>query len=56
MKLAEYGEDFPFVFSVYPETSARGVASSIYGRFAGPSLVNAAFDRNTLNFSVLEEL
>ena len=56
IRLNDYGESKPFIFSVFPEQTSRGLTTGLYGRFSAPEVSGASLGRNRLQFTVLEEL
>jgi hypothetical protein len=56
IRLQEFDESRPFVYSIHPEASNRGLTTTIYGRFSGPTVSNPDYGISNFNFSVIEEL
>ncbi len=54
--LRRFGESRPMIFSVFPETSTKGLASTTYGSMSGAALTNSDYGRNELPLTVTEEL
>lgn len=50
-----YGEDKPFVFSIFPEASQQGLTTSVYGTFSGGKVVGEYFNSSKFPFNVVEE-
>jgi len=48
--------DQPFVYSIYPEATNKGLSTSMYGRFENADFVEEFFQATNLGFAVLEEL
>lgn len=56
IRLQEFDESKPFVYSIHPEATNRGLTTTIYGRFSGSQVANPDHSVSTLNFTVIEEL
>lgn len=56
IRLQEFGETKPFIFSIFPENSNKGLTTTVYGRFDGKSVEQIFQNINQLSFSVVEEL
>lgn len=46
----------PFVYSIYPENTTRGLVMTMYGRFEDANISEKIFQATDLNFTVIEEL
>lgn len=53
--IKQFGESIPFIFSVFPETSNRGLTTTIYCRYDGPQLSQTSFDLSDYQLTVTEE-
>jgi len=56
LRMQQFGQRKPFIFSVYPEQSNQGMTTTVYGRFASVSVSGTHFNINQLPFSIVEEL
>lgn len=56
IRLDEFVDDKPFIFSIYPDADNRGLTTTLYGRFESAEVSGRTFNRNDFPFSVLEEL
>jgi hypothetical protein len=56
MRMRDYGNNRPFVFSVYPESTNQGLTTTLYGRFNSAQISGTTYARNQLSFNVVEEL
>ena len=50
-----FGEVKPFVFSVFPENSAQGLTTSLYGTFESPDVTHRNYNLTNYQFTVVEE-
>ena len=56
MRMQQFGQRKPFVFSMYPEQSNQGMTTTVYGCFSSVSMSGTNFNINKLPFGVVEEL
>jgi len=56
LRMQQFGQRKPFIFSVYPEQSNQGMTTTVYGRFTSVSVSGTHFNINQLPFSIVEEL
>lgn len=56
LRLQQFGQRKPFVFSVYPEQTNQGMTTTVYGRFASAAISGSHWNINQLPFAVTEEL
>lgn len=56
LRMQQFGQRKPFVFSIYPEQSNQGMTTTVYGRFNSVAMSGTHFNINQLPFSVVEEL
>ena len=56
MRLRNLGTSVPFIYSVFPEPTNRGMTSTVYGTFTQSVLGNPGPRANSLKFSVRQEL
>lgn len=54
--LTEVGTTKPFVYSVFPEGTNKGLTTTIYGSFTDSNITNNFMDVNQFNFTVVEDL
>lgn len=46
----------PFVYSIYPENTNKGLTTTLYGRFSDADMSERIYQATDLNFTVVEEL
>ena len=56
IRLQEFGESKPFIFSIFPESTNLGLTTTVYGRFDGKTIQQIFQNINQFSFSVVEEL
>lgn len=56
LRMQQFGQHRPFVFSVYPEQSNQGMTTTVYGSFSSVSVSGLFYNSNQLPFTVIEEL
>ena len=56
LRLQQFGQRKPFVFSIFPEQSNQGMTTTAYGRFASAAISGSKWNINQLPFTVIEEL
>lgn len=56
IRLDEHLTDKPFIYSIYPEASNRGLTTTLYGRFDSQTVAGRYFNGNSFPFTIIEEL
>ena len=54
-RLINWGQHRPFIYSVFPESTNRGLVTTVYGRLESAGITNPQYGQNILDFSVLED-
>lgn len=55
-RLINWGQHRPLIYSVFPESTNRGLVSTVYGRLESGGITNPGYGQNALAFTVLEDL
>lgn len=56
LRMQQFGNTTPFVFSIFPENDLNGLTTTVYGRFTEKSIQHANKNINQFSITVLEEL
>lgn len=56
LRMQQFGDTIPFVFSIFPENNLKGLTATVYGRFTSKSIQHANKNINQFSITVLEEL
>lgn len=56
IRIQQYGQNRPFIYSIFPENTSRGLTTTVYGRFESAQLANPFYNTTNYQFSVIEEL
>ena len=55
-RVMNWGQHRPFVYSIFPESTNRGLVTTVYGRFESTDITNPQYGQSAFAFSVLEDL
>lgn len=55
-RLINWGQHRTLIYSVFPESTNRGLVSTVYGRLESGGITNPGYGQNALAFTVLEDL
>lgn len=56
MRIQEFGKFKSFIYSVFPESTNKGLSSTLYGVFANADVTNSAYQQTKFPFTIIEEL
>lgn len=54
-RLINWGQHRPLIYSIFPESTNRGLVSTVYGRLESGGITNPGYGQSALAFSVLED-
>ena len=54
-RLINWGQHRPLVYSVFPESTNRGLVTTVYGRLESGGITNPQYGQNSLQFTVQED-
>lgn len=55
-RLQSFGNSKPFIYTVFPEGTNRGLSTTLYGRFDAANIGNPNYGSSRMGFTVIEEL
>ena len=54
-RLINWGQHRPLIYSVFPESTNRGLVTTVYGRLESGGITNPQYGQNSLQFTVQED-
>ena len=54
-RVINWGQHRPLIYSIFPESTNRGLVTTVYGHFESAGITNLGYGQNALAFTVLED-